>query len=1260
MIHRLYVEKKPEYRDEADALLKDFRENLGIKSLKDLRILNRYDISGISHEDLQKSFEVFSLPPADILYVEDFDLSSADKAFAVSSSPCQYDQRSDSAEKALKLILGRDGARVRYAKVVLLNGALDADEFKRIKNYYINPLELSEVSLAKVQTFEGKEDEPCEIKYARGFTDLDDYQIKAFIESEGLAMNKEDLILCREYFKNVEKRDPTVTELRVIDTYWSDHCRHTTFMTSIDEIEIQDGPYSDMIRNAFAEYLCSREKVHCGKGRDICLMDLATINMKELRLEGGLKDLEISEEVNACSITVNALIDGKPEEWLVMFKNETHNHPTEMEPFGGASTCLGGAIRDPLSGRSYVYGAIRITGSGDPRQKVEDTLPGKLPQRTITTKAAQGYSSYGNQIGVAGGQVAEIYDPGYIAKRMELGAVIGAAPKVNVSRQSPSPGDVVLLVGGRTGRDGCGGATGSSKEHHEDSLLTSSAEVQKGNPPIERNIQRLFRKPEVSRLIKKCNDFGAGGVSVAVGELSPGLLIDLDAVPVKYPGLDATELAISESQERMAVVTAPENAEIFIEEALIENLEATPIAKVAGDNRLTMLWRGKKAMDISRDFLDTNGARRHTKVTVSSPEKIHLDFSHRGKALEKTMSDLWYDNLRDINVASQRGLSEGFDSSAGALTVLMPLGGKYQVTPQEGLAMKLPALRGETSTATIMTYGYNPKLSRQSPFHGAMYSVVDAAAKIVALGGDYSSTKLSLQEYFERLGDDPQRWGKPFAALLGAFHAQKHLGIASIGGKDSMSGTFMDLNVPPTLVAFAVNSLPAETIVSREIKGENSAVLLVGPAAEPSGGIDFEVLKQSFGVITGLIRRGQILSASSIVHGGIARAISECCFGNGIGFKFDVPLSPDELFNPKIGQLLIEIDKQFDFEAELEDIPFKVLGHTQAKPFIEIGDESLDIFTLRSEWESPLESVFPATIKADLNNNEMKPSCKVESPFVQRRKPNKSAPNIGKPKVFIPVFPGTHGEYELARAFEAEGASAETLVLQNITPDLLKESLWKMAQGISSCQILAIPAGASLGDEPEGAGKYIAAAFKIPCVKEAVLTLLEQKDGLILGIANGFQALLQLGLLPFGEYKELTDMSASLTLNKLGRNISRYVSIKTVSNLSPWFYETNPDNVTNLPISHAYGRFGANENLIEAMAKNRQIATQYVDFGGNPTMDPAHNPYGSLCAIEGITSPDGRILGRMAHSERTGAYLGINIPGEKTSQIFKAGIRYFR
>jgi len=1253
VVRRVFVEKKKGFDVEAKSLYRDLKYNLGIGALENVRIINRYDIEGLSEEEFEKSKRtIFSEPPVDEVFDEKIDIAENSRVVAIEYLPGQYDQRADSAAQCVQILTHGERPNVKVAKLIVLDGEISDSEFERIKGYLINPIESQEASMDKPESLDVEVNMPEDVKVLTGFIDKSQEELKSFMDEMGLAMSLEDLKFCQLYFRHTEKRDPTYTEIKVIDTYWSDHCRHTTFLTNIAKVEIEDGMFSTPIKNAYDSYIKSRQFVYEDKPKDVCLMDIATIAMKELRKKGYLNDLDESDEINACSIVVNVDVDGRNEEWLVMFKNETHNHPTEIEPFGGAATCLGGAIRDPLSGRAYVYQAMRVTGSGDPRRSIQDTLPGKLPQRKITTGAAAGYSSYGNQIGLATGQVAEIYDEDYVAKRMEIGAVIGAAPKKNVVRSRPEPGDVIILLGGRTGRDGCGGATGSSKEHTEESLFTCGAEVQKGNPPTERKIQRLFRNPSVSTMIKKCNDFGAGGVSVAIGELADGLSINLDLIPKKYEGLDGTELAISESQERMAVVVAKEDVNRFIKAAREENLEATTVAVVTAEPRLTMSWRGKTIVSISRDFLNTNGVKQYSDVFVTAPSENSY-FKIAGNAdSSKDLEQIWEDRLKDLNICSQKGLVERFDASIGAGTVLMPFGGKYQLSPTEGMAAKIPVLDGDTNTGTLMTYGYNPSIAKWSPFHGAVFAIVESVAKIVAMGGDYKSIRLTLQEYFEKLGKDPKRWGKPFSALLGAYYAQMKLGIPAIGGKDSMSGTFKDMNVPPTLVSFAVNVVDVRNVVSTEFKKTDSNVVLLRLKRDEYELPDFEVLDKNYTRINELIKKGKVLAAQSIRSGGLAEAISKMSFGNMIGFAFKGNIPVNRLFAPEYGSILLEIDKNEDLDKLFEGIDYELMGNTQAKATLDVNGVSMSIKNLIEKWEEPLESIFPT------KTEPVEGSPKQYGYEIR----NTARPKVSyaKPRIFIPVFPGTNCEYDTAKAFERAGGKPEVFVIKNLTPAEIDKSIDSMAKLIDNSQIIMIPGGFSGGDEPDGSGKFIATAFRNPKVKDAVMRLLKERDGLILGICNGFQALIKLGLVPYGEIRDLTEESPTLTFNTIGRHVSCMVNTRISSVLSPWFNNVKVGDIHTIAVSHGEGRVVASQELLKTLERNGQIATQYVDLDGNASYDIRFNPNGSIEAIEGITSPDGRVLGKMGHSERIGNNVVKNVPGEKDQKLFEAGVNYFK
>jgi len=1253
VVRRIFVEKKSGFDVEAKSLYRDLKYNLGIGALKNVRIINRYDVEGMSEEEFENSKRtIFSEPPVDEVYDEKIDIDENSRVIAIEYLPGQYDQRADSAAQCVQILTHGERPNVKVAKLVVLDGEITDSEFDRIKGYLINPVESQEASMEKPDSLDVEVNVPEDVKVLTGFINKSHDELVSFMNEMGLAMSIEDLKFCQLYFRDTEKRDPTYTEIKVIDTYWSDHCRHTTFLTNIGKVEIEDGVYSAPIKKAYESYIGSRRYVYEDRQKDVCLMDIATIAMKELRKRGCLNDLDESDEINACSIVVNVDVDGKNEEWLVMFKNETHNHPTEIEPFGGAATCLGGAIRDPLSGRAYVYQAMRVTGSGDPRTSIQDTIPGKLPQRKITTGAAAGYSSYGNQIGLATGQVAEIYDEDYVTKRMEIGAVIGAAPKKNVIRKKPEAGDVIILLGGRTGRDGCGGATGSSKEHTEESLLTCGAEVQKGNPPTERKIQRLFRNPSVSTMIKKCNDFGAGGVSVAIGELADGLSVNLDTIPKKYEGLDGTELAISESQERMAVVVAKEDANRFIEAARDENLEATIVAVVTEEPRLTMSWRGKTIVSISREFLNTNGVKQYSDVFVTAPSKDSYFKTAENIDSTKGLEQIWEDMLKSLNVCSQKGLVERFDASIGAGTVLMPFGGKYQLSPAEGMAAKIPVLDGDTTTGTLMTYGYNPSIAKWSPFHGAVFAVVESIAKIVAMGGDYKKIRLTLQEYFEKLGKDPKRWGKPFSALLGAYYTQVKLGIPAIGGKDSMSGTFKDMNVPPTLVSFAVDVVDVRNVVSTEFKSTDSNVVLVKLKRDEYELPDFEVLDKNYTRIHELIKNGKVLAAQSIRLGGVAEAISKMSFGNMIGFAAKGNIPVNKLFAPEYGSVILEIAKNEDLDKLFEGIDYELLGSTQAKAAIDVNGVSMSIENLIEKWEEPLEKIFPTRVEAAYG--------KPKQYGYEIRNTARPKVSYAKPRIFIPVFPGTNCEYDTAKAFERAGGKPEVFVIKNLSSAEIDKSIDLMAKMIDNSQIIMIPGGFSGGDEPDGSGKFIATAFRNPKVKDAVMRLLKERDGLILGICNGFQALIKLGLVPYGEIRDLTDESPTLTFNTIGRHVSCMVNTRVSSVLSPWFNNLKVGDIHSIAVSHGEGRFVASEEVLKTLEKNGQIATQYVDLDGNASYDIRFNPNGSLEAIEGITSPDGRVLGKMGHSERIGSNVVKNVPGEKDQKLFEAGVNYFK
>ena len=1247
-VYRVFVEKKKGNDIEAGQILEDLRSNVGLTGLEDLRIINRYDAQGLSDAEFDSAVkQVFSETNLDNVYY-DLKIDDGWKYFATEYLPGQYDQRADSAAQCIQLLTAGERPKVASAKVIAVKGDISDDEFEKIKSYIINPVESRVASMELPETLDIKTDVPADIVRIDGFIEMSDDEIAAYHSSMGLAMSVADLCWVRDYFKNDEKRNPSLTEIKVIDTYWSDHCRHTTFATQLDEITINEGKYSAAIEKALDQYFEARADLYAGRtDKIVCLMDMACIGTKYLKKHGYVDDLDESEEINACSINVDVEIDGKKEPWLVQFKNETHNHPTEIEPFGGAATCLGGAIRDPLSGRAYVYQAMRVTGSGDPTTPFEDTLDAKLPQSKITTGAAQGYSSYGNQIGLATGQVTELYDDGYVAKRMEIGAVIGASPKENVIREVPQNGDVIILLGGKTGRDGCGGATGSSKAHDSHSIETCGAEVQKGNAPTERKIQRLFRNPEVAKMIKRCNDFGAGGVSVAIGELADGLKIDLDKVPKKYEGLDGTELAISESQERMAVVVDKSDVEKFENLARKENLESTVVAEVTDENRLEMTWRGDKIVDLSRDFLNTNGVVQHAAVEI---EAIGDD-EYRTQvpsALEKmTNAEALKANLSRLEVCSQKGLVERFDSSIGASTVLMPYAGKYQLTPEEAMVAKIPLIKGETDTATVMAYGFIPKVSRWSPFHSAAFAVTESLAKLAAVGCDPSKARLTFQEYFERLNDAPTRWGKPTAALLGALTAQLGYHTPSIGGKDSMSGSFNDLDVPPTLVSFAVGVSEASKTASAQFKRAGSTVKLVEIPVDGETGLpNYDKAMALMVDVCNKIREGKVLAAGVVKEGGAAACVCKMAFGNKTGFTFETKLDAKTLFAPLQGSFVLELADENDFDGI-------TLGTTNDNGVFIIDGTVYTADELIAEWTSKLEKVFPTDSGKTAKMPIDVPLYKERSIFVAKNK-------VAKPKVFIPAFPGTNCEVDTARAFEKAGAEASILVVNNLTPADINETIDKMVKEIETSQIVMLPGGFSGGDEPEGSGKFIATTFRNPKVSEAVTKLLNCRDGLMLGICNGFQALIKLGLVPNGKIVDIKENDPTLTFNTIGRHISSMAYTRVTSLKSPWFSAVEAGDVFAVPISHGEGRFVADEDVMKKLVENGQVATQYVDLDGNVANEMPFNPNGSVCAVEGITSPDGRVLGKMGHCERKGDNLYGNVPFEKDMKLFESGVKYFK
>ena len=1247
----IFVEKKEGFNVEGKSLLEDFKTNLRVESLENVRVVNKYILGKVNEEDYKKSlYSVFSEKTVDNLYEEKIPMDNEEIAFAVEYLPGQYDQRADSASECYALLTAGERIEVKTAKVIILKGNLKEEEVQKIKHYYINPVDSREVDVYSKELLSGLED-PADVEIINGFIQKNDEEIASYHKELGLAMSVNDLLMIRDYFKN-EERNPSITEIKVIDTYWSDHCRHTTFSTAIENVEIEEGKLNNPLIKSYNAYLKSRDFVY-GKEttRDENLMDIAVIVMKEMRKKGLLEDLDVSEEINACSINVNIETDKGNEEYLVMFKNETHNHPTEIEPFGGAATCLGGAIRDPLSGRTYVYQAMRVTGAADPTVEIDETLNGKLPQRTIVLGAAHGYSSYGNQIGLATGQVSEIYHPNYVAKRMEVGAVIAAAPKENVVREEPKASDLVILLGGRTGRDGIGGATGSSKEHTEESINTCGAEVQKGNPPTERKIQRLFRNEKVAKMIKRCNDFGAGGVSVAIGELTRGLDINLDMVPKKYEGLDGTEIAISESQERMAVVVNKEDAKEFISLSAEENLEAIVVAEVTDTERLRMFWRGEKIVDLKREFLDTNGARQTTDVKVELPKEYPLAVGE-----EVNVKERWMKTLTELNVASQKGLVERFDSTIGSGTVMMPFGGKYALTPAEGMAAKIPVLNGESKDATLMSYGFNPELGMWSPYHMAYYAVIESVTKIAAMGGDYRKIRLTFQEYFERLGNNPSRWGKPFAALLGAYQAQSDLGLPAIGGKDSMSGSFGQLDVPPTLVSFAVAVEKASKIVSNELKKVGSKLVLLMAEKNDDYTLNVETFKNNLEALYKLTSNKKVLSASTVRFGGIAETLSKISFGNKIGIKFN-GLSKEELFGLNYGSVIVEVAADEDLNKAFEGCSYKVIGETIEKPVIisEEYDFTFNIDDLISIYEKKLSTVFKIETE---KSQESVPEIKVEEKKIIL--PSSPSIKTAKPRVIIPVFPGTNCEYDCNRAFTKAGAETTELVFKNYSKSALLESIEALEKQIRESQIIMIPGGFSAGDEPDGSGKFIATIFRNERIKDAVNDLLKNRDGLVLGICNGFQALIKLGLVPYGEIVDIEEDMATLTYNNINRHMSSIIRTKITSNKSPWFSEVNVGDIHNVAISHGEGRFIANEELLRQLITNDQIATQYVDLEGKVSLDMPFNPNGSVLGIEGITSPDGRVLGKMGHSERIGEDLYVNVPGNFDQKIFESGVKYFR
>ena len=1247
MVRRVFVEKKQAFAVKAKELEEEIRSYLGIQTVTGVRVLIRYDVENIGDETFEKACQtVFSEPPVDVLYREEFETAPGASVFGVEFLPGQFDQRADSAVQCVQFLNAAEKPVIRTATVYVIEGNVTAEELSAIKSFCINPVDSRETGMVKPETLVTVFEEPADVKIFDGFKDMTEADLEALYKSLNLAMTFKDFLHIQNYFKKEEHRDPSMTEIRVLDTYWSDHCRHTTFSTELKDVTFEDGYYRTPIEKTYEQYVADHKEIF--KGRDdkfICLMDLALMAMRKLKKEGKLQDQEESDEINACSIVVPVEIDGEVEEWLVNFKNETHNHPTEIEPFGGAATCLGGAIRDPLSGRTYVYQAMRVTGAADPTVPVSETLKGKLPQKKLVRGAASGYSSYGNQIGLATGYVKEIYHPNYVAKRMEIGAVMGAAPRKDVIRETSDPGDIIILLGGRTGRDGCGGATGSSKVHTEASIETCGAEVQKGNAPTERKIQRLFRRPEVTRLIRKCNDFGAGGVSVAIGELADGLVVDLDKVPKKYEGLDGTELAISESQERMAVVVDPKDVDEFMKYASEENLEAVCVAEVTEDPRLVLKWRGKEIVNISRAFLDTNGAHQETSVAVDMPSEDERYFERKevGDIREK-----WLAVLKDLNVCSQKGLVEMFDGSIGAGSVLMPYGGKYQLTETQAMVAKLPVLKGKTDTVTMMSYGFDPYLSSWSPYHGAVYAVLESVARIVATGGDYSKIRFTFQEYFRRMTEDPHRWSQPFAALLGAYSAQLGFGLPSIGGKDSMSGTFNDIDVPPTLVSFAVDIASYKHIITPEFKKAGNKIVLMKLGRDEYDLPDYKEASDQYGKFFEDVKAGKIVSAYALDGNGIVPAVSKMAFGNKLGVKLEHNLDPRDAFAPGFGSIVAEVPA--DKVGELS-ITYTVIGEVTEKDF-SYGNVSISSDEALTAWKGTLEKVFPTVAVKDTTKIET-PIYKADSIYVCRHK-------VARPKVFIPVFPGTNCEYDSTKAFERAGADVVTKVFKNLSGNDIRESVDAFEKAISDAQIIMFPGGFSAGDEPDGSAKFFATAFQNEKIKEAVMKLLNERDGLALGICNGFQALIKLGLVPGGEIVGQNPDAPTLTFNTINRHISKMVYTKVVSNKSPWLAEAELGGVYVNPASHGEGRFVAPKEWIDRLFANGQVATQYVDPEGNASMDEEWNVNGSYAAIEGITSPDGRVFGKMAHSERRDTAVAMNIYGEQDLKIFESGVKYFK
>ena len=1263
-VRRIYVEKKEPFAVKAKELHEDLKSYLGMEGVEKVRELIRYDVENISDETFEKAcHSVFAEPPVDDLYREELPLQEGDRVFGVEFLPGQFDQRADSAVQCVRFLKEDEEPIIRTAVIYVISGKITDDEFAKIRAYCINPVDSRETDMEKPVTLIQEFAEPADVKILDGFSSMEENALRDLYDSLGLAMTFKDFKHIQNYFASEEHRDPSMTEIRVLDTYWSDHCRHTTFSTELTDVEFGEGYYRAPIETTYQSYLDTREEIFAGrKDKFVCLMDLALMAMRKLKKDGKLEDMEQSDEINACSVIVPVEMDydGEKvtEEWLVFFKNETHNHPTEIEPFGGAATCLGGAIRDPLSGRGYVYQAMRVTGAADPTVPVSETLHGKLSQKKLVRGAAAGYSSYGNQIGLATGYVKEIYHPDYVAKRMEIGAVMGAAPRKNVIRENSDPGDIIILLGGRTGRDGCGGATGSSKVHTDTSIETCGAEVQKGNAPTERKIQRLFRREEVSRLIKKCNDFGAGGVSVAIGELADGLVVDLDKVPKKYAGLDGTELAISESQERMAVVVDPKDVETFLGYAAEENLEAVPVAEVTKEPRLILNWRGKDIVNLSRAFLDTNGAHQETKVSVDIPseEDNYFDRIAVDKVEEKVKNEdvkgAWLALMGDLNVCSQKGLVEMFDSSIGAGSVLMPYGGKYQLTETQAMVAKLPVLRGKTDTVTMMSYGFDPYLSSWSPYHGAVYAVTESMARIVANGGDYKKIRFTFQEYFRRMTSDPERWSQPFAALLGAYDAQIGYGLPSIGGKDSMSGTFNDIDVPPTLVSFAVDVAKDSDVITPELKTAGNSLVQFSIEKDDYDIPVYEKVMELYDSISGLMKKGIIVSAYALDSNGLAAALSKMAFGNGLGVAVDKEVPLRALFENGLGDIVAEIAADKLEALAAADVDYMTVGKVTEEAAFTYKDTEISLEEALAAWKKPLEKVFPTKAVKDTTPIETRLYHK-EQIYVCKNK-------VAKPTVFIPVFPGTNCEYDSTRAFERAGANVVTKVFKNLSAEDIRESVDAFEKAISQAQIIMFPGGFSAGDEPDGSAKFFATAFQNAKIKEAVTKLLQERDGLALGICNGFQALIKLGLVPFGEITGQTAESPTLTFNTINRHISKMVYTKVVSDKSPWLREAKLGQTYCSPASHGEGRFVANREWLDKLFANGQVATQYVDIDGNVSMDEEWNVNGSYCSIEGITSPDGRCFGKMAHAERRDTSVAINIYGEQDLKIFESGVAYFK